>query len=138
MSERLHLRAESPEDLAPLSALLQDMAVRASDIGWSQQGRRLAFVGNRYRWEAQTADDGIQTRVRCALRFDFVDHVQRRDWPMATDTVMAMLAITLEPENELLIIFSGGPMLRLKAETIDITLEDLSGPWGTPSVPRHA
>ncbi|MBS3961008.1 MAG: DUF2948 family protein, partial [Sandarakinorhabdus sp.] len=49
MSERIHLRAESPADLALLSALVQDMAVKADDIGWLRTGRRLAFVGNRYR-----------------------------------------------------------------------------------------
>ncbi len=135
MSARLHLRAESPDDLNPLSALVQDMAVKAQDIGWSGSGRRLVLLGNRYRWETAASDGG--TRVRCALRFDFVDQVQRRNWPVAGDAVLAVLAITREAENALLIAFSGGLMLRLTIETLDVTLEDLSGPWGAIGVPRH-
>lgn len=140
MSERIHLRAESPEDLALLSALVQDMAVKADDIGWLRTGRRLAFVGNRYRWEARSADGEMQgggSRIRSALRFDFVDEVQRRNWPSAAGAVLAVLAITVDADSGILIAFSGGPMLRLKAEVLDVTLEDLSGAWKTRNVPRH-
>ena len=131
----LRLRAESPDDLIPMSALVQDMAVKAGDIGFDRRGRRLAIIGNRYRWEP--AGGGKGTRVRSALRFDHVETVQRRNWPPSADRVLAVLAITQDADGALVIAFSGGPMLRLTVEALDATLEDLSGPWGARNVPRH-
>ena len=132
VTERLHLRAEDAGDLPALSALVQDMALKAADIGRDAGARRLLLVGNRYRWEHASP-----TRIRSALRFDHVEQVQRTGWPASPDAVLALLAIVSEADGWLLIRFSGGTALRLQAEVIDISLDDLSGPWGASSQPRH-
>ena len=131
MTERLHIRAEDASDIAALSALVQDMAVKAHDIGRDATARRLLLVGNRYRWEATTP-----TRIRSTLRFDHVEQVQRSGWP-AADSVLALLAIVADADGWLGLCFSGGAAISLKAEVIDISLDDVSGPWGAKSQPRH-
>lgn len=132
MTERLHLRAEDEGDIAALSALVQDMAVKAADIGRDSVARRVLLIGNRYRWEAKPP-----TRIRSTLRFDHVEQVQRSGWPAAADTVLALLAVVAEADGWLRISFSGGAALRLKSEVIDISLDDISGPWGAKRQPHH-
>jgi hypothetical protein len=133
----LNLRAESAEDLPPLSALVQDMALMAGDVGYDARARRLVIIGNRFRWEAPDPP----TRVRSLLRFEFIDRAQRRMWPALGEEVFSLLAIEAE-ETEggrafLTLAFSGGPTLRLEAEVIDVTLVDLAGPWDAAATPRH-
>jgi hypothetical protein len=134
---RLLLRAEDGEDLKILSACVQDMAVKALDVGWQPRARRLVLVGNRFRWEAGAA----ATRVRAALRFEAVTRVERREWPEEAHAVLPLLAVTQERgEGEgvvLLLAFGGGTALRLHGEVIDVTLEDLSGAWGALATPDH-
>ena len=132
MTDRLRLRAEEAGDLPALSALVQDMAVKVADIGWQPAARRLALIGNRYRWEERQP-----TRSRAALRIDFVTRVQRHAWPGDPESVLALLAITAEEAGALTLTFSGGAALRLETEVIEISLDDLSGPWGTRRQPRH-
>ena len=135
MTEALHIRGESADDVPEISALVQDMAVKAGELAWLPAQRRLALVGNRFRWEAKDA-----TRVRSALRIDHVRSAQRLHWPPDGALVLALLAIetAIEAEGErLTLIFSGGAALRLEAEVIDISLDDISGPWGASSRPKH-
>lgn len=132
MTELLLLRAEDAEDLRILSACVQDMAVKPVDVGWLPRHRRLVLIGNRYRWEAKAP-----TRVRSALRFDGVLRVERREWPEEGHAVLPLLAVTAEEDSILLLRFGGGTALRLHVEAVDITLEDLSGPWGAVQQPDH-
>ncbi len=135
MTELLLLRAEDEEDLRILSACVQDMTVKPGDIGWSPLHRRLVLVGNRLRWEA-VSEGKPPTRVRCALRFEFIDRVQRREWPDEREMVLPLMTVEFA-DGALLLAFGGGTALRLEAEVIDITLEDMSGPWGAISLPEH-
>lgn len=131
MTERLLLRAESAEDLPALSALVQDMAVLANDIAFDSRRRQLSIIGNRYRWEADTP-----TRIRSAMSVNFVDSLQHRGMPADPRTVLALLALTLE-DGILALVFANGTVLRAQIETVDITLDDVSGPWGANMVPNH-
>lgn len=133
MTELLLLRAEDAEDLKILSACVQDMAVKPMDVAWVPRQRRLVLVGNRYRWEAKAP-----TRIRCALRFEGVLRVERREWPEEGHAVLPLLAVTVEGADRLVLAFGGGTALRLHVEAVDATLEDLSGPWGAAAVPEHA
>jgi hypothetical protein len=138
MAELLLLRAETPDDLIILSACVQDMVVKLADIAWQPGQRRLVLLGNRFRWEdmARGPKTGTVSRVRSGLRFDFVERVQRRNWPTQRDAVLPLLAVTFE-DGGLVLSFGGGAMLRLWQEVLDVTLEDVSGPWGAAGVPDH-
>jgi hypothetical protein len=129
------LRAEAPDDLIILSACVQDMAVKSTDIAWQPRARRLTLLGNRFRWEDAVRKDGRPTRVRSVLRFDFVGAVRRRNWPPG-ETVLSLLAVTFEDDG-LILSFGGGAMLHLVQEVLDVTLEDVSGAWGASAMPDH-
>ncbi len=141
MTEILLLRAEEPDDLILLSACVQDMAVRAGDIVWQQRQKRLTLLGNRFRWESASLGPkkgGTASRVRSALRFDFIEAVRRRNWPANPETVLALLAITFDDdEGALVLTFADGVALSVRQEVLDATMEDLSGPWGASTVPDH-
>lgn len=146
VTELLLLRAEEPDDLILVSACVQDMTVIAGDIAWLPKQRRLALVGNRFRWENAARGPkkgGTATRVRSALRFDYVQSVQRRNWPLSPDAVLPLLSITFDDadgegeEAALLLSFGGGAAIRLTQEVLDITLEDASGAWGAAAIPDH-
>nr|WP_255696885.1 DUF2948 family protein [Sandaracinobacteroides sayramensis] len=150
------MRAEEPDDLILVSACVQDMAILAHDIAWQPRQQRLALIGNRFRWEDAARGPqkgGAATRIRSALRFDYVKSVQRRNWPAAADAVLPLLSITFDggeadggeadggeaeaEEAALLLSFGGGAALRLTQEVLDATLEDVSGPWGAAAIPDH-
>lgn len=132
MSDLLLLLAEDEGDLGTISALCQDMAVKAGDVGYDARARRVALVGNRFRWEAAKTP----TRVRTILRFDGVLKLQRRAWPADREAVMAVLAIRHEAEC-MIIDFAGGAALRLTVEAVDAVMEDVAGPWAARAVPDH-
>ncbi len=128
---RLTLLANDAGDLPVLSTLMQDAIVRAGDIGWDRQGRRLVLLASRYRWE--TAE---KTRVRTALRIETVRNVQRRNWPHDADAALAMLAITAEGDR-ITIAFAGNASVRADIECLDVLLEDISPPWEVQRLPSH-
>lgn len=134
----LRLRAEDADDLAVISAALQDAVGKIGDIRFESQSRRLTLALNRYRWEA-----GGRSRVRSALQLGSVLGVEarrlRRDAP---DAVVELLALTFEPDPEppggaLILSFAGGGDLKVKVECVDAVLADVSAAWPTPRTPRH-
>lgn len=130
MAERLRLLAADEQDLETLSALVQDSAVRARDVGYDARARRLVLVINRYRWEAR-----LRTRVRSVMRIDSLLGLKSRCWP-AGNAVLDLLAVRAAP-GAIEIVFAGGAALRAEVECIDVELHDLSGPWGARRTPRH-
>ena len=129
--DRLTLLGQDEADLRPISALLQDATLRIPDMAFDRRSRRLVLLVNRFRWESPTP-----SRVRAALRIETVGAVQRRHWPVDPDTVLALLALTLEGDH-LIISFSGGAALRAHIEVIELALEDLASPWPTAHQPHH-
>ena len=47
----LKLRAEDGEDIAVLSAVLQDALVAVGEMAWLPDEHRFVLVANRFRWE---------------------------------------------------------------------------------------
>jgi hypothetical protein len=105
--------------------------VRAADVAWDRRGRRFVLLANRYRWEASAA-----SRVRSALRIEAVVAVQRQHWPRGNDAVLNLLGLALE-DDWLVLTFAAGVAIRVRAEVIEIVLEDLAAPWPTTRVPKH-
>ena len=52
----LELRAEDAEDLAVISACLQDALVAVRDLAYDPEDRSFLLVANRFRWEAARRD----------------------------------------------------------------------------------
>lgn len=133
----LRLLAEDADDLAVISAALQDAVAKVGDISFEPKARRLTVGFNRYRWEA-----GRGERVRSGLQLGGVLKVEarkiRRDAP---DAVLEILAATFEPGDPpggvITLSCAGGGDLRVTVECVDAVLADVSTPWPTPRKPAH-
>jgi hypothetical protein len=125
----LHLLAQSSEDVPALAALVQDAAVRRADITYDPIARRLILLMARYGWDSKTP-----IRSRAALRIDHVLGVQQRG--LGQEAVLDLLSIIYD-DAHLHIIFAGSATLRLKIETIDMTLDDFGEPWKAVAIPKH-
>lgn len=128
---RLALLGQEPGDIATFSALLQDATLRLADVGYDRKARRLACLVNRLRREAEPL-----SRIRCALRLDTVDKVQRAGWPPEPDAVTAILSLAHDGDW-LVITCAGGIAIRARVEVIEMMLEDIGAPWPTTRLPDH-
>jgi hypothetical protein len=133
----LRLLAQDADDLAVISAALQDAVAKVGDIAFEPKARRLTIAFNRFRWEA-----GARQRVRSALQLGGVMKVQTRKVRRERrDAVVELLALGFEPGDApggtLTFSFAGGGDLRAQLECIDAVLADVSQPWPTPRKPAH-
>ena len=134
----LRLLAQDPDELAIISAAMQDAVAKVGDVTFEPKARRLTIAFNRYCWEA----DGKE-RVRSALHLGGVMKLEARKIRRgARDAVLEVLAVTFEPGaapgGTITISCAGGGDLRATVECIDAVLADMSEPWPTPRAPAHA
>jgi hypothetical protein len=138
-AEILRLLAMDADDLAVISAALQDAVVRIGDIQWEKDAGRLTMTFNRMRWESPK---GPRERVRSAVQLGCVQAVRARNLrPEAKDAVLQLLAITFEegdaPTGVVRFAFADGGDLAVEVECIDAALADLSAPWFATHRPAH-
>jgi hypothetical protein len=134
------LAATDPEDIAVLSALLQDAVIPISEMIYLVAESRFAMVANRFRWEdalAEKVKGRIYERVRCGVTFDRVTAVRRRNFDQAQRGQMFDL-LALEATNEYVdLVFAGSAVIRLELERILCHVEDFGEPWPTQWRPEH-
>ncbi len=134
----LRLLAQDAEDLAVISAAMQDAVAKVGDITYEARARLLTIAFNRYCWES-----GGSERVRSALQLGGVMNVQaRRIRRNARDAVLEVLAVSFDagpeaPGGIVTISCAGGGDLRASVECVDAVLADVSQPWPTPRAPAH-
>jgi hypothetical protein len=143
--DRLRLIALDAEDLAVLSAHVQDAVLKVGDLTWLKAQKRFALAMNRFAWE--TLADGTRRkrdyqRRLTALHFERVEAVTQSGIDQnARDAVLELLAVTFEPgespSGDVLLDFAGGGTIRLTVECLEAQLADLGPAWSTPHVPRH-
>ncbi|HEY7901727.1 MAG TPA: DUF2948 family protein [Caulobacteraceae bacterium] len=136
---KLRLLAEDADDLAVISAALQDAVTRIGDISWERRGQRLTIAFSRFRWEA--ADHGGE-RVLAALQLGGVQSVRARNLRReAKNAVLELLALNFEagepPGGRVLFAFADGGDLAVEVECVDAALADLCSPWRAPHKPGH-
>lgn len=159
-SALLKLRARDAEDMAVVSACLQDALVPLSDIAYLKSEKRFVMVANRFKWEsAKTRSEellpagatapGVDARfedhsgapaferVNCGVCFDRVRAVQFRGLDLRQrDHILNLLAIEAEPRR-ITLVFSGDAAIRLDVAGIVCHLEDLGEAWPTRWQPEH-
>lgn len=133
----LRLLAQDADDLAVISAAMQDAVAKVGDIDFEPKARRLTIAFNRYRWEGEGGE-----RVRSALQLGGVLSVQTRKIRReAPDAVLEILAMTFEPGEApggvVTLTCAGGGDLRVTVECVEAVLADVSQPWPTPRKPAH-
>jgi hypothetical protein len=91
----LRLVALDQEDLAVLSAHLQDAIVRVGDLTFLPSEHRFALAARRFDWEAGASEP--PRRRLTGLHFERVLAARTKDLPREnTDAVLNLLAITFE------------------------------------------
>ena len=141
----LRLRAEDAEDVAVISACLQDALVSVRDLAYDRDARSFVCVANRFRWEARGAERPAGApfeRVLCGIAFDTVDAVVDRGFHRSEeDRILSLLAIQAAagPAGATIELnFAGDAAIRLTAAAIRCRARDFGEPWPTPWQPGHA
>jgi hypothetical protein len=124
----LKLIALDAEDLAVISAHVQDSCVQREEMTWLPSQKRFALGAMRYDWSAATR--GRHERVGAVLRFDRVLKVAQiglgePDAP----SVLNLLAVGFEetdaPSGFVTLAFFGGAAVRLEVECLEGELRDI-------------
>ena len=137
----LKLRAEDGEDLAVISAAIQDGVFKMGDVAFDRRQRRLAIQLNRFRWEADRRAGA--SRIRAVLAFEGVLAAQSRKVRLGeSEAVASILALGFTadaepPSGAVEISLAGGGSIRLQVEALEAVLFDVGEPWGTLNRPDH-
>tara|TARA_B100000405_G_C16436884_1_gene320092 strand:+ start:96 stop:539 length:444 start_codon:yes stop_codon:yes gene_type:complete len=142
-TKNLKLIANNSEDLKVISAHLQDSIVSTLDIANLKKNRIFLLQLNRFMWE--DVEKGVfrkNKRIRTVLKFENVLSVLSRNInPKGKERFLDFLTMEsniLEDKTcEINLIFSGDVVIKIKAEVIEITLDDQGSPWETKNKPKH-
>jgi hypothetical protein len=134
----LQLGALDTEDLAVISAHMQDAVLLVGDMTYHPKRKQFALVANRFAWD----ETSVRQRRRSGLHFDRVLAVKTLNVSGADkNAVLSLLAITFSesdaPSGEVLLSFSGGATVRLDVECLECQLKDLGPAWETEHLPQH-
>jgi hypothetical protein len=135
----LRLVALDQEDLAIVSAHLQDAVVRTGDMSFLPKERRFALVARRFDWEAPPH----QPRRRLTgLHFERVLGVRCRGLDRSKpDTVLNLLAVTFDetqaPSGTATLLFSEGAAVQIELECVEAQMKDLGPVWEAEARPVH-
>ena len=129
MTGQRKLIALDADDLAVISAHVQDAAVRVPDIIWRQSEKRLVIGMSRIDWDQSIEGEVTPRRLLAALRFDRVLACKSRDIDLAaTDAGLELLGIEFHPaeapSGSAVLIFADGGALRLDVECLEVELAD--------------
>ncbi|MGD9669842.1 MAG: DUF2948 family protein [Hyphomicrobiaceae bacterium] len=145
----LKLIALDAEDLAVISAHVQDAVVRVGDMAYLPREKRFAAVINRFDWVgvltgAGTGHKPASERRRAGLRFERVLGARISGFSLSQkQNFLSVLAITFkamgedDPAGRIHIDFAGGGAIELTVECIEAELKDLGAVWRARSVPDH-
>ncbi|HWE78497.1 MAG TPA: DUF2948 family protein [Pseudolabrys sp.] len=140
--DELKFVALDGEDLAVVSAHLQDAVLKVSDVLYRPQEKRLVIALNRFDWESAQADRPAYRRRRAALRFERVLSCKCRNvQQQGKDAVLNLLAVEFTPADSpsgaVTLTFSGDAALRVEVECLEAELADLGPAWSTACCPTH-
>ena len=154
---KLRLRAESPDDLDVIGAVLQDALIPVADMAFLPDESRFALVANRFCWESETGGAPMMPgasgpaaarqraaahhRVNAGVLFGGVQGVRTRGFDHEDAArILSLLAIRTEAgldATEITLICAGAASIRLRVAGIDCRLDDIGEPWPTAWRPSH-
>lgn len=134
----LRLSALDTEDLAIISAQMQDAVLLAGDMSYDPKRKQFVLLANRFAWD----DPETPQRRRTGLHFDRVLGVKTLHMShLEKDEVLSLLSVTFAeldaPSGEVLLSFSEGATIRLRVECLECQMADLGPAWAAIAVPRH-
>jgi hypothetical protein len=135
---KLKLSALDADDLAVISAAVQDALVAVRDCAYFKDDRRFVLLLNRFCWEADPTVDTPYMRTHSALVFNEVTAVRRHDIPLGEpDRMLELLAVAQEDDRSVTLRFAAGRAIRLEIDRLACHLGDVGEPWATPWKPAH-
>jgi hypothetical protein len=146
--DELKLVALDRDDIAVVSAHVQDALVRVGDILWQPAEHRFVMALNRFDWIAAAdarPDDGHRPdyrRCRTALRFERVLSCKCRGLDQSDKLArLNLLAVEFSerdpPAGVVTLTFSGGGVIRLEVECLEAELADLGEIFVAKACPNH-
>jgi Protein of unknown function (DUF2948) len=148
----LRLRAEDAEDLAVISACVQDALVAVGDFAYDPGAQVFMLAANRFRWEDyHPGAKGVARfeRTLCAVTFDNITAAAYRGFQRSEkDRILCLLAmrVAADPANAspglppgaiIDLDFAGDVGIRLSALALRVRARDFGDPWPTPWQPGH-
>jgi hypothetical protein len=147
----LKLLAFDTDDLAVISANLQDALMRVGDLSWLPAEQRFVAVSNRFDWVEALKETGEEAsspaatylRRRSGLRFERVRAAQSLGINLRRkETILSLLAVSFEPgvppAGSIVLRFANNGAIRLEVECIEAELKDLGPVWRAASMPKHS
>ena len=143
VKKNLKLIGKNQEDLKVISAYSQDSIVTVRDIIYLQKNKIFIMIINRFMWE--DVEKGVfraNKRIRSAIKFEEILRVKSKKINQENKKKnLECLAIKcnkiLDKNYEIKIFFSGGGIITLISETIEVILLDLGSSWNVKYMPRH-
>lgn len=132
--EQLKLIAFDADDLAVISAHLQNASLKVQDMAYMPDQKRFAGIASRLDWTCLIDDGGRseQTRYLSALRLDRVLGAKLTGIDLTRkEETLTLLALQFtaksanDPEGFVTLFFANGGAIRLHIECIEAELRDL-------------
>ncbi|MFJ6328607.1 MULTISPECIES: DUF2948 family protein [unclassified Rhizobium] len=139
----LKLMALDNEDLAVISAHMQDSVFKVGDMSFAPKLEHFSLAANRFDWERSEERKKSYERHRAALVFKRVQAVRSNGIDRRKrDEVLSLLAIRFEqkgegPDGTIELTLAGNATIALDVECIEVQLADIGGAWETAHKPRH-
>jgi hypothetical protein len=124
----LSLAAFDVEDLAVISAHLQDARLALSDIAYQPKRMRFVMVFHR---RCREAPPEVVARCHSGMHFERVLSAESSGFDVKDKSrVLQLLAITFEPHRQapagtVMLHFHGGEAIRLEVECLEALMKDL-------------
>lgn len=141
--DMLKLAAFDTEDLAVISASMQDAIVKTGEMTFLAAEKRFAMVCNRFAWEVNsTRSKPPYERRRTGFQITRALRAELAGLDLSRpDDVLELLSISFEmtddPTGVVLLAFSGGASVRVHVECLELAMSDLGGAWTTDNLPQH-
>jgi hypothetical protein len=145
MPDLPRLIAFDPDDLAVISANLQDALIRVGDMAFLPRSKQFAMVAARFDWigaAAKKAGYSCCERCQTGLHFGRVLKVScfgfhHQDRALILNLLDIGFKETEPPAGYVEFIFSAGRALRLHVECLEAEIRDLGFRWKAKSAPNH-
>ena len=139
----LKLIGKNEEDLKVISAYLQDSIIIIKDILFLKKNRIFIMILNRFMWE--DVEKGVfrkNRRVRCAIKFEEVlkvksKNINQKHQNKALEYLAIKSSLISNSHSEIKIFFSGGGIITITSEAIEVFMHDLGKPWYVKYFPNH-
>ena len=139
----LKLISKNQEDIKVISAYLQDSIVKVKNMAFLKKNRIFVMILNRFMWE--DVEKGFfrkNKRIKSAVRFEEVIKVKSQNVNQKNkNKSLELLAIkstkNIDENYNIKIFFSGGSLITMIAENIDVVLNDFGETWNTKHTPVH-